>query len=369
MIEIENAVKPHFFIITFHVGEQKEVTYLRWVQGIISPIFKPLKNSYRIEYLNLKKKGATLLEEEKSIRYFNAKSGFFRLPFSLFFYIRKHKPAVVFVHGFLYPIQLFVLYFFLSKTTKVMVQHHAEKPNGRSIKKWLQKIAYSKVDAYLFASKDLAMPYLQHHIIKDKHRIHEVMEVSSHFSNRNKERIPYSFLWVGRLNANKDPLTMLKGFHAYLTHNSKATLKMIYGTTDLEKEVKSFIAENNMSASVSLLGEVPHQELEDYYNASQFFIAASHYEGSGTALCEAMSCGCIPVVSNIAAFRFMTDNGSCALLFETGNEKHLSEKLKDTELLNITEMREKILHQFRIKLSSEAIGNNMNRIASELLIK
>jgi hypothetical protein len=49
------------------------------------------------------------------------------------------------------------------------------------------------------------------------------------------------FLWVGRLNSNKDPLTVLAAFEKYLQVNNHARLYMIYQQNDLEKEVINFI--------------------------------------------------------------------------------------------------------------------------------
>ena len=65
---------------------------------------------------------------------------------------------------------------------------------------------------------------------------------------------------------------------------------------------------------------IVQSELEKIYNQHQFFILGSHYEGSGYALLEAMACGCIPIVTNIPSYKFMTNNGDCALLFSPFSE-------------------------------------------------
>jgi glycosyltransferase involved in cell wall biosynthesis len=359
--------KPYFFVITFYVISQTQMTYTKWVHDIVSQIFIPLEQKYCVQYLKLKKYSETEPDYEKNDVYFNSVNHFFYLPLSFFYYVRKKKPSVVFIHGFLYPFQLLFLKLVLPQSTKVIVQHHAEKPFKNKIKRWFQRLAYSKADAYLFASKDLAKSYLDYEIIKDSDRIHEVMECSSLFAYKNSKREADSFLWVGRLDANKDPITVLKGFKLYLAGKPKAKLKMVYGTSDLEKEVKRFIDDNKMYSSVSLLGKIPHKELEQYYHSSQFFVAASHYEGSGVALCESMSCGCIPILSNIEAFRFMTKNGDCALLFEVGNELDLFHQLKLSETLDIEETRKKVLLQFKTNLSSEAIASKIEAISNQLL--
>jgi glycosyltransferase involved in cell wall biosynthesis len=49
--------------------------------------------------------------------------------------------------------------------------------------------------------------------------------------------------------------------------------------------------------NVEFLGFLNSEELKGMYLKSDFFIMPSYYEGMPLALLEAMSCGCIPVVS------------------------------------------------------------------------
>ncbi len=53
-----------------------------------------------------------------------------------------------------------------------------------------------------------------------------------------------------------------------------------------------------------------------YYNSADYFVLGSHYEGSGFSLVEAMSCGVIPIVTDIPSFRMMTNNGKIGTLME-----------------------------------------------------
>ena len=72
-----------------------------------------------------------------------------------------------------------------------------------------------------------------------------------------------------------------------------------------------------------------------WYNSADFIISGSHYEGSGVAVTEAMSCGCIPVVTDIPSFRSMTGQGKCGLLFKPGNEQDLLAALLKTKEMDM----------------------------------
>ena len=106
--------------------------------------------------------------------------------------------------------------------------------------------------------------------------------------------------------------------------------------------------------------------MQQWYNSAHFIISGSHYEGGGTSVSEAMSCGCIPIVTNISSFRRMTGPGKCGLLYEPGNEKELLDALLKTKELDIEEERKKVLQQFNEELSFNAIAEKITRIVESL---
>lgn len=52
--------------------------------------------------------------------------------------------------------------------------------------------------------------------------------------------------------------------------------------------------------NVSVLPPMPQEDLLDVYNAHQYYLQLSMFEGFPNALCEAMQCGCIPIGSDVA---------------------------------------------------------------------
>src|SRR5207247_434398 len=116
-----------------------------------------------------------------------------------------------------------------------------------------------------------------------------------------------ALLWVGRLNANKDPLTVLDGFERSLGALPAATVTMIYTAEDLLPAVRERIERSAvLKERVRLVGTVPHARLPEFYSAADMFVLGSHREGSGYALMEACACGAVPVVTDIPTFRLLT---------------------------------------------------------------
>ena len=296
-------------------------------------------------------------------------------PWSLHRYIKSLEPDIVVVHGLHYPLQVIQLRFQLGREVKIIVQNHAEKP-FTGIKKYLQRLADRYIDAYLFASRAMGAEWVKKGNLGSFKKIHEVMEVSSVFYlidrtlARSQTKVNSSpvFLWVGRLNQNKDPLTVVKAFLRFAKFHPSARLYMIYHTDELLSEIKNLLREEvSDETRIVLIGKVPHDELLYWFNSADFIVSGSHYEGSGAALCEAMSCGCLPVVTDIFSFQMMTANGQCGLLYEPGNEQALLSSLMKVMELNMQEERTKTLKQFRDELSFETIADKIEKVAISLL--
>lgn len=299
-----------------------------------------------------------------------AKNNRWAVPFGLFYRLRKEKPDVILFHSMVYALQIIFLKLIVGKRTRIIVQNHAEKP-WWGAKAVIQRIAGNFISAYFFASAEQAEPWIRKKIIKDRHKVHAVMEGSTLFTRKPQHRQDdrMNFIWVGRLDKNKDPLTVLNAFGRYAKQNPKIKLRMIYHTTELLAEVTAFIKKNDLLPYVELVGRVAHETLEDFYNAADYFILGSHDEGSGYALCEAMACGCVPVVTAIPSFKAMLDNGACGYLFEPGNSEDLYQKLLALDLKDKDVISKKVLEKFERDLSFRAIGKSIADVALKLRSK
>jgi glycosyltransferase involved in cell wall biosynthesis len=291
------------------------------------------------------------------------------LPRKLNRFVKSLKPDGVLVSSFMFPIQVLLLRRCLGKKVKILVQNHAEKPSS-GLKRSIQKIASHTVDAFLFNSFESGMQWVQNGNIDSPKKIFELPEVSSLFYPLEKslalEKTKVSgspvFLWVGRLNQNKDPKTVLSAFIKFSKYEPGAKLYFIYQTEELLPELKALVEEFNQKENIFFIGKVRHNQLLYWFNSADFFISASHYEGSGTALCEAMSCGCIPIISNIPSFR--TINGDSGLFFEPGNPEDLFSLLKKTSQMDMDEEKTRVLSQFKNENSFESISNKFQKIAA-----
>jgi len=249
------------------------------------------------------------------------------------------RPDVVHLHGCL-PLPLRHLRLCLPRGTALLAQDHGGVYlDAPRFTRWKSRAFHAfglrAADGFLFSARELATPWLRARIISSKQPIYELMESGSTMGEappRADDRsLPGSpaLLWVGRLDENKDPLTILEGFERAAARLPEAALTMVFGAAPLLAEVERKIAASpTLRKRVHLLGRLEQPELAPLYRAADLFVLGSHNEGSGFALIEALSFGVVPVVSDIPPFRALTDGGRIGALFPVGDAGALARALE-----------------------------------------
>ena len=240
-------------------------------------------------------------------------------------------PAVVHLHGLVYPAQARLLRARLPAGTPLLVQDHGgihagSAGFGRRAWRALHRFGLAAADGFLFSVRELALPWQRAGIIGPTQTIHEVAESSTELAARApragdaRATGDPALLWVGRLDDNKDPLTVLAAFERALGQLPEAALTMVFGAGTLLPQVRARIAAvPALSGKVQLAGPLPQEALPALYASADLFVLGSHHEGSGYALIEALAFGVTPVVTDIPSFRALTDGGRLGALFPPGD--------------------------------------------------
>ncbi len=241
--------------------------------------------------------------------------------------LRNWAPDIVHLHGLLFPLQTLRLRCMLPRSAAIVAQHHAESPPGHPAA-LLRRLAFHALDGAIFSAAPIADSWIRSGNLPASIPITSIMEGSTDFTPGPKSESRRltglagtpACLWVGRLNLNKDPLTVLSGFIQLLEHFPDAALYMIFSESEQLDAVRNRIDSSpSLSRSCHLIGRVPHDRMHLYYRSADFFVLGSHHEGSGYALCEALSCGLTPIVTDIPSFRMMTDEGNLGSLWRPGD--------------------------------------------------
>ncbi len=217
----------------------------------------------------------------------------------------------------------------------ILLQDHANRPP-----RWWRQARwrrwYRAASAVTFTSMALAQPFVEARLFAPATRLFAIPESGCRFTpgDRATARAQTGLhgrpcvVWVGHLDANKDPLTVLDGVAAAARQVPGLRLWCAYGSAPLLEEVRARIAGDPLLASrVHLLGAVPHQRVQSLLRAADVFVSGSHAESCGYAALEAMACGVPPILSDSPAFRALTDEGRVGRLWTPGDAEQLSEAL------------------------------------------
>jgi glycosyltransferase involved in cell wall biosynthesis len=132
---------------------------------------------------------------------------------------------------------------------------------------------------------------------------------------------------------------------------------MIYYTSEMKAQVLEAIASDpNLDGAVELRGTIPPPAVEDFLNSADFLIQCSLQEVAGYSVLEAISCGVIPVVTDIPSFRAMTDGGRFGVLFPAGDDRLLAERTLALAPGEIASRAGKLREFFEQSLSYDSIA-------------
>jgi glycosyltransferase involved in cell wall biosynthesis len=284
------------------------------------------------------------------------------------------RPDLVHVNGLEFSLQTMFLRRSLPSATAVIVQDHASgSPRAKdwspvhSLRRFVRRWAMGSADAFFFTAADQANPWRLAGYIAPQQPVYQVPEastavrpVSRTVARRETDlKGDPALLWVGRLNANKDPLTVIDAFAHALTALPGATLTMIFATDDLLPAVRERLSGSSQLAErIRLVGRVPHDRMAAFYSAADIFVLGSHQEGSGYALLEACACGLPPVVTDIPTFRVITDEGAIGALWTPGDVKACASALRRVARRDRPAGRERVIGHFDRSLSWPAVARS-----------
>ncbi|MEW5846207.1 MAG: glycosyltransferase family 4 protein [Bacteroidota bacterium] len=165
-------------------------------------------------------------------------------------------------------------------------------------------------------------------------------------------RIPNSFITVALVN-NKTRI-VLKGIDLIL-ECAREFPEAIFTIIGIDNEIKNTL---DIPTNVKILSPTSSDSLTEKYLQSEFVIQVSISEGFPNALCEAMSFGCIPIISPVGAMPTITENIGFTLSKRDPNELSLSIR----NALNLNNEKKALL---RLQAHDRIVNNfsEMDRIS------
>lgn len=267
------------------------------------------------------------------------------------------------IHGLEFAREMHALHA-IAPRVPFFVQDHANRPPRPWHRaRWRRGLGLAS--AFSFCAREQARRFETPRLLPEGAGIFEISESSSDFTDGDQHAARKAtglagdpcLLWVGHLNPNKDPLTVLDGVSQAARDLPGLQLWCAFLSAPLRDEITRRIAGDPMlTGRVHLLGNVPHAAMDQYMRAADLFVLGSHREGSGCALMEAMACGLPPVVTDIPSFRALTGGGDFCRLWPPGDAAGLRDALLSIGGQPKAPLRAATRERFDSTVSFAAIG-------------
>ena len=306
------------------------------------------------------------------------------------------RPDIAHVNGMLFPAQTWLLRRALPPGSALIVQDHGGPPprpptqqrgSRRWVPGWLRSIymrlwstGLRSADAFMFTASAQSEPWRKVGLIGPHQPVYEVIEAGRSVRPLPQEqaraaiglRGEPALLWVGHLDANKDPLTVLEGFERALQWLPQAHLTMVYVGEALLPLIQARLAASpELARRVELRGRAPYETMSALFSAADIFVLGSWREGSGYALIEALTCGAVPVVTDIPSFRALTYDPARGVrygaLWPPGDAGALAAALADVGRQELAAQRAELAEYAARELSWQAIGRRALSVYQEVL--
>ncbi len=197
----------------------------------------------------------------------------------------------------------------------------------------------------------------------DMDRIDRALETTSPTRGEG----PFTVVAVGRLEAVKDPASMLRAFDRVTDRDSQL---VIVGAGSREAEVRDEIAALGLSERVTLTGLVPRDEVFVRCADADLMVSTSRGEGLPVAVIEAMASGCPVVLSDIPPHRELADGADFIPLVTVGDVDGFAREInrvRDMSPADRSELghksREHVLARYSLPIMHQGIERVYQKIS------
>jgi glycosyltransferase involved in cell wall biosynthesis len=154
-------------------------------------------------------------------------------------------------------------------------------------------------------------------------------------------------LSVGDLQPRKNQIGLIRAYERLIRENPQFPHHLVLAgkETWFAEKVRTAARESGVAGRIHFAGFVADEDLLQLYNACEFFIFPSYYEGFGLPPLEAMACGRAVACSNTSAMPEVIDGAG--ILFDPRQEEQILRALVDLIVDNELRARMERLGQKR----------------------
>lgn len=233
-----------------------------------------------------------------------------RMPFffNILFRFIVHPPKIILTHVFSSSVRSIPLarLMFGKKVRIIISQDNIfSYENNQWYEKLFVSTIYPMADAIIVQTNISKKDLVKNWKIPDN-KVVVIPNWSRKIAYKEAKDRDIDVIYCGRFEDQKNLLRLLK--ICKLLIKQKPDLKVvIIGSGRQESLLKDYSSLNNLNSNVSFL--TPTNDIDSYLSRSKIFALTSKFEGQPMALLEAMSCGCVPILTDFpGANEYISNN-------------------------------------------------------------
>lgn len=185
--------------------------------------------------------------------------------------------------------------------------------------------------------KGLRLPQSRVHIVNNACDVSEIAERATKVRRERAKNNPPTILMVARMDDAKDQPTLIQACARLIRSGFRVRLRLAGDGPDRAKH-EALCRIEGIEGFVEFLGS--RTDIPELLGASDIAVLATHTEGFGIVLAEAMSAGTPAISTDISVCRDVLNSGLCGLLVPTRNVEALADAIR--RLLEDDDLRDRL---------------------------
>ncbi len=197
---------------------------------------------------------------------------------------------------------------------------------------------------------------------------------------RSKHQInkdDFVILYLGRLGKEKN-IEFIVDVYSSIVKKEHHTKLLLVGDGPDEEYLKKKVSNIGINKNVIFAGKVPYEDAPKYYNISNVFITASHFETQGLTVVEALASQlpavCIndesfsgTIINDYNGFIFNTEEECIECILKIKNNKNLEKRLKNGAISSAQMHSSKYFADQVINIYEKAIKEGNKDVKSKII--